>query len=163
MSSEYGVLLEEECDDLFLKSKIIATFNEIDQYEKLDSLSSKREFLFQFWNKRDDIPATSVNEFKRVFLSRIEVANERFRTISSSGYKTDRGRIYTRLGDPDEIDRFPNETNSKPYEIWYYHQIEGGVYFVFGDYTGFSYYELLHSTMRGELYDPNWGRRLSTK
>lgn len=163
LGSEFGVLSLEECDDLFDKSKLIATSEEIEQYDVLDSLNNKREFLYNFWKKRDDIPATPAIEFKTEYLKRIDIASKRYRTITSPGYKTDRGRIFTRLGDPDEIERHPNETNMKPYEIWYYYQIEGGVYFIFGDYTGFNFYELLHSTMRGELQDPNWSRRLQTK
>ncbi|MCB0729841.1 MAG: GWxTD domain-containing protein [Ignavibacteriae bacterium] len=163
MSSEFGVFSDEECDILFGKSKIIASSDEIKQYEKLDSLSSKREFLFKFWQKRDNNPETSINEFKNVYLQRVELANNRFKTMTTSGYSTDRGRIFLRLGEPDEIDRHPNETNTKPYEIWYYNQIEGGVYFIFGDVTGFNYYQLLHSTMRGELQDPDWVRRIQTK
>lgn len=163
MSSEFGVLAESECDDLFDRSKIIATGEEIEEYELLDSLNNKREYLYNFWKKRDDNSKTAVNEFKRTYFTRVDVANERYRTMTSKGYKTDRGRIFIRLGDPDEIERHPNETNSKPYEVWYYHQIEGGVYFIFGDYTGFNFYELLHSTMRGEMQDPLWARRLQTK
>ena len=34
--------------------------------------------------------------------------------------------------------------------------------FVFGDLTGFSDYTLLHSTLRGELRDDNWSRRITT-
>jgi GWxTD domain-containing protein len=162
MSSEFGVLSNEECDDMFNKSKIIASSDELDQYEVLDSLDSKREFLFDFWRKRDDVPQTSINEFKVNYFSRIHIASERYRTVTNPGYETDRGRVYARFGEPDEIDRHPNETDSKPYEIWYYHQIEGGVYFVFGDYTGFNNYELLHSTLRGEINDPQWMRRLFT-
>lgn len=163
MSSEFGVFSEEECDDLFSKSKIIAKSDEIDQYEDLDSLSQKRKFLFQFWQRRDEDPSTPYNEFKTIYLTRVKNANTRFRTMTSEGYKTDRGRIFVRLGEPDEIERHPNEINSKPYEVWYYNQIEGGVHFIFGDFTGFNFYELLHSTMRGELQDPDWARRLTTK
>ncbi len=160
LSSEFGVYADEECDDLFEKSRIIATSNEIDEFEDLDSLNQKREFLYKFWKKRDTNPATRVNEFKQAYFSRMSIANARFRTMSSKGYKTDRGRVYLKYGEPDQIDRYPNETNSKPYEIWSYNQIEGGIIFVFGDITGFNYYELLHSTKRGELQDPNWQRRI---
>jgi len=140
MSSEFGILTLAECDDMFEKIKILALSNEKDNYELLDSLASKREFLYKFWQKRDNIPSTPVNEFKNIYFSRIQIANERYKTISSPGYRTDRGRIYSRLGEPDEIERHPNETNTKPYEIWFYNQIEGGVYFVFGDYTGFNFF-----------------------
>jgi hypothetical protein len=50
----------------------------------------------------------------------------------------------------------------KPYEIWFYNEIEGGVQFIFGDISGFGNYELLHSTKRGEVNDPDWERRLRT-
>jgi hypothetical protein len=63
-------------------------------------------------------------------------------------------------GEPDEIERFPSELDKKPYEIWHYNSIEGGVIFVFGDVTGFSNFELLHSTKRGELRDDNWMRKI---
>lgn len=163
MGSEFGVLTENECDELFQKSKIIASSQEIEEYELLKSLKDKRQYLFNYWKKRDDITSTAENEFKKTYFSRIDIANQRYRTFSSKGFKTDRGRIFIRFGEPDEIERHPNETNSKPYEVWYYHQIEGGVYFIFGDYTGFNYYELLHSTKRGEMQDPQWARRLQTK
>ena len=40
--------------------------------------------------------------------------------------------------------------------------IEGGVYFIFGDLTGFSNYVLLTSNKRGEYEDPNWQSRIGT-
>jgi GWxTD domain-containing protein len=162
MSSEFAVYLDEECDDLFAKSKIIASSKEIDEYESLDSLNHKRDYLFKFWQRRDNNPNTQVNEFKKEFFERINTANARYKTMSNEGYKTDRGRVFLKLGEPDEIDRHPNETDTKPYEVWYYNQVEGGVVYIFADLTGFNYYELLHSTKRGELQDPNWQRRIQT-
>jgi GWxTD domain-containing protein len=160
MSSEFAVYLDEECDDLFAKSKIIASSKEIDEYESLDSLNHKRDYLFKFWQRRDNNPNTQVNEFKKEFFERINTANARYKTMSNEGYKTDRGRVFLKLGEPDEIDRHPNETDTKPYEVWYYNQVEGGVVYIFADLTGFNYYELLHSTKRGELRDDNWQRRI---
>ena len=162
MGSEFGILSDEECDALFTKSKIVATKNESEQYSDLDSLNAKREFLYLFWKKRDNIPATEVNEFKRAYFSRVTMAEQRYSALSNPGYRTDRGIVYIKFGEPDEIDRHPNETETKPYEVWYYNQIEGGVVFVFADLTGFNNYELLHSTKRGELQDPRWRRRIET-
>jgi len=161
-SSEFSVYLEEECDDLFDKSRVIALPNEIKDYIKLNSLDNKREFLYNFWMKRDTSPGNGINEFKKIYLDRIYIVNEKFRTLGNVGYKTDRGRTYLKLGKPDEVERFPYETSSKPYEIWSYYQIEGGVIFVFADLTGYNYYELLHSTKRGELFDSSWRRRIQT-
>jgi GWxTD domain-containing protein len=161
IGSEYGVYSEEDCDDQFKQAKYIANNKEVEQYEGLDSLESKRKYLFEFWQRRDTNPQTAVNEFREDYLKRVKYANERYRTMNKDGYRTDRGRIVLMYGNPDQIDRFPNETNLKPYEVWAYNSIEGGVVFVFGDITGFSDYELLHSTARGEIQDQNWQRRIS--
>lgn len=64
-------------------------------------------------------------------------------------------------GNPDEIDRHPNETDSKPYEVWSYNSLEGGVTFDFIDRTGFGDYQLVNSTERNEIHDDNWQQYLN--
>lgn len=162
LGSEFGVLSSEECDQMFDYAKYIASSNESSQYKKLETVESKRDFLFQFWKKRDQDPSTPENEFKNQYMSRIRLSNERYGTINRKGMKTDRGRVLILYGEPDEIDRYPSDLDKKPYEVWHYNQIEGGVVFVFGDVSGFSDYQLLHSTKRGELRDDNWERRIIT-
>ncbi len=160
LSSTFGTMSEEELDDIFDKSKYIATSQEIDKYKKLSGTDGKREFLFSFWNGRDKDPSTKENEFFYDYLKRVEAANNRFSSMQKAGWKTDRGRVYIIYGEPSEIERYPNQIESRPYEIWYYNDLEGGVYFIFADLTGFSEYTLVHSTKRGELRDDNWGRRI---
>ncbi|MCX6149392.1 MAG: GWxTD domain-containing protein [Ignavibacteriales bacterium] len=162
LSSQFNVFSDEECDQLFEKGKYLASPIELEQYAKLDSTKSKREFLYQYWKRRDQDPSTAENEFYNDYMNRVKVCEERYGTINKRGNKTDRGRVFILYGEPDEIDRYPNDIDKKPYEIWQYNQIEGGVMFVFGDVTGFSNYELLHSTKRGELRDDNWLRRIQT-
>jgi len=163
MGSKFAVFTENECDDLFAESKYIAKQNEINQYKSLDSLDSKRDFIYKFWKIRDPFPETRKNEFLSDYLKRIDYANKHFGTMMNKGFKTDRGRVYLIYGPPDQIDRYPNETGQKPYEIWQYQSIEGGVIFVFADLTGYSNYELLSSTKRGELRDDNWQRRIAAQ
>jgi len=160
LSSEYGVLTESDCDLLFDESKYIASAKEIATYRKLKNLNGKRRFLYNFWLRRDPNPSTPENEFKDKYMKRLQYVNEHFGTINKPGYKTDRGRVYLIYGPYDQIDRYPSEPNRKPYEIWYYNSIEGGVIFVFGDLGGYSDYELLHSTKKGEFHDYSWQRRI---
>ena len=162
LSSEFAVYSEEECDDIFEKSRYIATSREIEQYKKLDSINTKRDFLYRFWKLRDLEPETEKFEFKDKYFAGVEYCNTKYGTFNKKGYKTDRGRVYLLYGEPDQVDMYPNETNMKPYEIWYYNQIEGGVLFIFGDLTGYSDYELLSSTKRGEIRDDTWQRRITT-
>lgn len=160
LSSTFGTMSEEELDDIFAKSKYIASSAEIDKFNKLKGEESKREFLFDFWKARDNNPSTTENEYFYDYLKRIELSNQRFNSMQKQGWKTDRGRVFIIYGEPSEIERYPNQIESRPYEIWYYNEIEGGIYFIFADLTGFSEYTLVHSTKRGELRDDNWGRRI---
>jgi len=152
---------DEECDDLFEKSKFIMQNWQISKYKELTEIEAKRKFLYELWKKLDSDPDTPENEFKTEYLARVKYSNEKFSSLGRKGMKTDRGRVYILYGQPDQIDRYPNSTEKKPYEIWSYNSIEGGVYFVFGDITGFGNYELLHSTKRGEIQNDSWEDRLT--
>jgi len=110
---------------------------------------------------RDQIPETPKNEFKEEYLERVKVVDNKYKTFVKRGVETDRGRVYLQYGEPDEVDNYPNEYNMKPYEIWNYYSIEGGVIFIFGDITGYNNYELINSTKRGEIRDDTWQRRIT--
>jgi GWxTD domain-containing protein len=156
----FGVMSEEELDDFFEKSRYIASVPEIQKYENLTTENAKSKYLTEFWKARDEDPSDDMNHYLKDYLRRLKESNVRFKALSREGWKTDRGRVYLVYGQPSEVDRYPNQTESRPYEIWYYHDIEGGVQFNFGDISGFSDYVLLHSTKRGELRDDNWQRRI---
>ena len=162
LSSQFAFLSAKECDDIFVKSEYIATKEEKDQYMKIHTAEGKREFLYKFWNKK----ANEEDKEKRYnytdYMNRVRVADEKYRNIAKAGWKSDMGRVYIMYGEPSEIERHPNESGYKPYEIWKYNDIEGGVQFIFGDFTGFKNYVLLTSTKRGELEDANWLQELST-
>ncbi len=100
---------------------------------------------------------------KEEYLKRVTTANRDFRVLGRDGYKTDRGRVYIQYGPPDDYDRHPNETNSRPYEIWTYHSIQGGVIFVFVERQSGGDHELVHSTHRNEISDQNWQRFALTR
>jgi GWxTD domain-containing protein len=161
LSSEFGAMSEEELDDIWEKSKYEATTQDIKSFPKITGVDGKRQFLYNFWNRIDKDESKHEKVILRDYLKRIEDSNQRFGTLSKKGWKTDRGRVFMLYGEPSEIERFPNQMNTKPYEIWHYNDIEGGVIFVFADLSGFSDYMLVHSTMRGELKDDNWQDRIT--
>ena len=160
LSSEFGAMSEEELDDIWEKSKYKATPVEIKNFTKIAGVESKRQFMYEFWKKRDKDISTPENETFREYLQRIDDSNKRFGSMSKIGWKTDRGRVLILYGEPNEIERFPNQMDKKPYEIWHYDDVEGGVIFVFADLSGFSDYMLINSTKRGELRDDNWENRI---
>ena len=162
LGSEFNIMSVDELDKIFQESKYIASSSEVKQYEGLQNLDGKRKFLYEFWKNRDPNPSTAINEAYQDYMNRVQVCNARYSNMGREGWKTDRGRVYLTYGEPSEIERYPNQQNTKPYEIWHYNDIQGGVIFVFADLTGFSQYMLVHSTMRGELRDDNWMSRITT-
>lgn len=159
-ATEYATMSEVELDKENEQSRYIATKNEVEQYKKLKGLEAKRKAMFDFWMNRDEDRTTPQNEMKQEYFKRVALANNQYKTGFREGWKTDRGRVYIIYGTPDEVERHANELDVKPYEIWFYNSIQGGVQFIFGDRTGFSDYILLHSTHRNELRDENWRKQI---
>jgi len=157
-AQRYDVMPEKELDKEFDYARYIATEEEKKIWKGLN-LEGKRRFIKEFWAKRDQTPGTPVNEFKRDYLQLVEMANRNFGGFRE-GYKTDRGRILLTYGKPDEIERYPFSMDRRAYEVWHYYSLQGGVMFVFVDKREMGTYELVHSTARGELYDPEWERWL---
>jgi GWxTD domain-containing protein len=160
IANEYGLMNEDDLEREFMIAKYLANKDEISNYSKLTSLDAKRNFMSNFWKNRDDDPNTNQNPAKDKFLRGVAHSNSQFRTGQKEGWKTDRGRVWIQYGQPDEIERHPNEGESKPYEIWYYNNLEGGVIFVFVDKSTMGDYILVHSTYRNELSDDTWQRLL---
>ncbi len=158
--SQYSHLSEEEMDKEFEATRYFAKNTEKEIYKTLDK-EGKRTFLTNFWKRYDPMPNTDENEFKLDYIERLNYANANFGTMHKEGWKTDRGRVLLTYGRPDEIERHYMDIGMNPYEIWQYHNLEGGAIFVFGDRTGFGEFELLHSTYSRELYQPDWEKLLT--
>jgi len=155
----YETYSKEQLIDEFSKSRYIASSEEKDIFEELDT-DGMRRFLAEFWKKRDPNPGTPVNEYKVKYFENIQLAEEQYSTSFRPGWKTDRGRVILVYGKPDEIERNPSTIDSQPYEVWYYYSLDGGSEFIFGDLSGHGEYELLHSSYRNELQDPSWRERI---
>jgi len=159
-ATEYATMSESDVQKEFEQARYIATKTELDQFKKLSGVEAKRKALHEFWLKRDDDLGTPENDFKKDYFKRVAESNAQYKTGFREGWKTDRGRVYIVYGAPDEVERHANEIDVKPYEIWSYNRIQGGVVFIFGDRTGFSDYVLIHSTHRSEIHDENWRRQI---
>ena len=109
----------------------------------------KKEKFIKFWKQRDPSPATTENEIMNEYYKRIRYSNEHFSGFMD-GWKTDMGMVFILFGPPNDIERHPFEIQSKPYEIWYYYEINRT--FVFVDETGFGDYRLLTPYYEG-IYD----------
>jgi GWxTD domain-containing protein len=88
---------------------------------KHTSPKDRPQFIEEFWKTRDPDPTTEENEFRDEYYRRIEEANHLFRE-GSSGWLSDRGRIYILLGEPERRDVYPTGYSfyEPPVEIWFY-------------------------------------------
>ena len=136
-----GVSLDPESKEFYEYSRLIMSKQEKEIFLLLPDKESRKEFIQDFWDKRDPDTQTEENEFQDEFYRRIEYVNKRF-IEGIPGWKTDRGRIYIYLGPPDKIDQRPyiNDPNVKGLIWWGYYRYRLGIEFV--DRTGDGRYTL---------------------
>jgi len=126
------IALDPDSDSFYEYARLIMTGEENDIFSHLPDAESRKEFIEEFWRKRDPDSYTEENEYKNEFYSRIEYANKRFKE-GPPGWKTDRGRIYIYMGPPDKFDEFfthEDPTVRGPILWWIYYNYELGIEFV---------------------------------
>src|SRR5687767_1456092 len=152
-STEFDVLWSEdswraEARDFYdVAAGVLFSSEEAADFRRL-SMGAKEVRMERAWREADPSPDTAENEARLEFRRRIAVANNRF-TIYAPGMFSDRGRVYIRYGEPDDmkIERLPvagktlgyalgntipqqskdsltktgsGVADSRPYEIWTY-------------------------------------------
>src|SRR6185295_8314817 len=76
--------------------------------EALDSLrhatpADRSARWHEFYRSTDPNPATPANEALDQYFGRITLANQRFTDEGVPGWRTDRGEVLIRIGEPDEV------------------------------------------------------------
>ncbi len=158
MTDLFAYYTEEQLDSLYAPLVTLIDAAERGIYEHL-SMTGKRNFLRAFWQRRDETPATVENEVMTRFYVAIAAAARRFREGGAAeipGWRTDRGRIFLKYGEPDEVlSRAQQRGFTNPYEVWKYTRGRP-LKFIFYDETGFGNYGLIHSDDRNEVGYGNW-------
>ena len=156
-TTPFSTMTEQELDEAYAPLIYLMRSEEQGIYSTL-TVEGKRQYLKRFWARRDSTPGAGANEAMRGFYTRIGEANQRFREGGASevpGWRTDRGRIFIRYGEPEEKLRRPQAGGTAPYEVWKYSR--GRVLkFVFLDLTRFGNYSLIYTNDRHELSRPDW-------
>lgn len=158
----FGAMGAGELDAAKAPLMLIARSGELSPYKKDLSLQAKRRFLTKFWTERDPSPRTPRNEVRESFYRAIAYADTNFRErgrVSVPGWKTDRGRIHGRNGQPDDVLRRQAQGNAPPYEVWSYSRGKAR-YYIFADLSGLGGFKLMSSNDLREVRDPNWQRIL---
>ena len=157
----FGQLTEAQLDTLYRPLIYLMEMGERGIYEGL-SVEGKRNYLRQFWDRRDPSPGTPGNELQDQFYRLIARANRDYREGGAGqipGWRTDRGRIFVKYGEPDEVLRRPQSGSTRPYEVW---KFTRGRFrkFVFYDETGIGNYALIWTNEQREPSRANWAELL---
>ncbi len=131
-SSGPGIKLDPESDAFYSTARLIMTKEEERIFRRLPDPESRKEFIADFWEKRDPNPGTDKNVYKLEFEGRVDYANKRFRE-GGPGYNTDRGRIYIFMGPPDKFEEYftHNDPDVRgPILWWIYYDYYLGIEFV---------------------------------
>lgn len=149
-------------DDAQLMTNIAWYFFSEAEKSRVKELSpeGKKNFVRQFWRGLDDNPATPENPLYDDAVRRYAYANENFSLNSenTNGWKTDRGRVLITYGFPNEESEEELPGMGYPMIKWEYHNIEGGVIFIFvnDEKAGAKDFRLVHSTHPREISDSSW-------
>ncbi|MDQ3699140.1 MAG: GWxTD domain-containing protein [Gemmatimonadota bacterium] len=96
----------------------------------------------EFYRETDPDPRTPEHEGLRDYFARIQFSNERFNEEGTPGWLTDRGKVYSTLGEPDQLleqgDRSLNTRGRA--QIWTYARYR--LQLVFVDQSGFGRWRL---------------------
>jgi GWxTD domain-containing protein len=156
-SGFFSMMDEARLDAAFEPLSYIASGGDLRAFRGAE-VGAKRQFLIDFWQRRDPDPATPQNEIRAEFYGKIAYADSSFRERggrSQSGWKTDRGRTYILLGAPDEIMDRVRAGQAPSYQVWRY--TRGKVlYFIFSDRSGLGAYKLVKTNDLHEAGAPDW-------
>ena len=133
----------------------IITEREREVFLSLGALEERNRFIEAFWRKRDPNLATPENEFKIEHYRRVEYANSHLgRETFREGWRTDRGRYYIILGEPQSIMRFDGYSELVSSHLWFFQGKAGSgtpsfFYLLFFKRNDFGEYRLYNPMVDG--------------
>jgi GWxTD domain-containing protein len=113
--------LDPESQKFYQTARLSMNKEEAKIFERLPDADSRKEFIADFWLKRDPDPDTPDNEYQKEFEARVGYVNKRFNKEGGPGYNTDRGRVYIFMGPPDKMEEFPPEPGQsvRGFIVWW--------------------------------------------
>ena len=164
-SGYFGAMDEAALNEAYAPLDYLAgPQDHLDVWKRGLTVAAKRNFLVQFWGRRDPTPGTPKNEAREQFYGLIALANQKFTERGSNarpGWRSDRGRIYIRNGEPADRLQRQNIGTAQPYEVWRYASGKDRWY-IFVDVSGFGAFQLVATNDLHEPTRPDWQHLLGT-
>ena len=132
-------MLAANFDDTMEILSLIASKEELEPIRNAEPGDRAAQWS-NFWRRRDPDPTTAENEALDEHMRRVSFVSRNFSKVGD-GWRTDRGRIYIRFGEPEEISTESDSRNRGEYLIWRYYMLNRT--FVFYDMYGLGDYRLI--------------------
>ncbi|MBN4072096.1 GWxTD domain-containing protein [Flavobacteriales bacterium AH-315-E23] len=119
-----------------------------------------RRYFQHFWEKRSALEPESLWV---AYAAQVKKVQREYGRMLQKGYETDRGRVYLQYGLPNSVEVRNMDPASYPYEIWHYYKLEAtsnAKFIFYNPELVDQRYDLLHSNVPGEPYDPAWHYKL---
>jgi len=103
-----------------------------EEFEKAEDLSidELEEWFSDYWKKKDNTPETPFNEVQNEFYLRVQKSIHKFSLRFKEGWRTERGETLILYGEPGRVDKHHHISGSKPYEIWFYENLNKKITFI---------------------------------
>ncbi len=99
----------------------IITNEEKQAFLKLTRDEDRDKFMEHFWELRNSTPGAPTNPYREEHYRRVEYANAHFgKGAGTEGWRTDQGRVYITLGEPQQKAIYYGFQKIRPMEIWFY-------------------------------------------
>ncbi len=106
----------------------LITDDERKLFLKLPTDDARDKFIDTFWNARNPDPNAPTNAFKETHYERLAYANAHFGYGNvQDGWRSDRGMVYITLGAPQQIEKYPENNEVRPIQIWFYENLSGAL------------------------------------
>lgn len=128
----------DNLDLAIMQLAYVARSSEIDYIKNAKTEEDKIKRFEEFWKKHDPTPDTDLNEAFVQYYSRIDLANQKFKSYTD-GWRSDMGAVFVVYGMPYSIEKSNTNTPGQVYQKWTY---SNNKTFIFLDNTGFGDYRL---------------------
>ena len=125
--------------------EILSLIGSADEVKELRSAAEadRADVWMAFWKDRDPTPNTEKNEALEEHMRRVRYVSSNFSGVEA-GWRSDRGKVYIRYGQPDEIEVRSDPYFQGEYLVWRY--IKENLSFVFYDRFGLGEYKLTNTS-----------------
>ena len=135
----------------------------LDGLTKSDNLEELQRFFYNFWYTRN--PQNPEAEWK-AYAEKLNYVADKYGYGALKGYQTDKGRLYLRYGPPNREVRASSERGTRPYEIWFYNELDKhtNLNILFVQMSSLANERvLLHSSDPEFYFNPYWASQLFTE